>query len=190
VFLEKEKGRRAHEAQLLRLGKWSVPLRPSSPPSATGSRRWTGTKTGSGASAKSCRGLAGLVDSVYLHDARVLDMWQGRRGTFGLGHFLRGDAFLFASCAIVGYERRWVPDDVCLLPNTHKPQIGNQEKPQMAKHRAAAKPCKRAKATAGRTYRFLHAAAATTTPYKGNCRRPSAISGPVIISEGYAKSIV
>jgi hypothetical protein len=27
-------------------------------------------------------GLGKLVDSVYLHDARVLDMWQGRRSRF------------------------------------------------------------------------------------------------------------
>ena len=27
-------------------------------------------------------GLARLLDSVYLHDARVLDMWQGRRSRF------------------------------------------------------------------------------------------------------------
>jgi hypothetical protein len=27
-------------------------------------------------------GLARLVDSVYLHDARVLDMWQGRPQSF------------------------------------------------------------------------------------------------------------
>ena len=30
---------------------------------------------------KNCR-RAWLVDSVYLHDARVLDMWQGRRSRF------------------------------------------------------------------------------------------------------------
>jgi len=27
-------------------------------------------------------GLARLLDSVYLHDARVVDMWQGRRSRF------------------------------------------------------------------------------------------------------------
>jgi hypothetical protein len=27
-------------------------------------------------------GLGRLIDSVYLHDARVLDMWQGRRSRF------------------------------------------------------------------------------------------------------------